>query len=274
MDNWIITGDKGFIGSRLRHIHGGMGYDLKAGQDIRNYIQLNDAIKGMDVVVHLAASPGVVQSINAPLMDFDHNVHGTINVLEAARQNKVRRVVLISSAAADDPKNPYGAAKGCMEAYAKAYSECYGMNILCLRFSNVYGPGSVDKDSCVALFCKQALHGDICVEGGQQERDFIHIDDVVNGIIAAAYSDIVGVINICSGKQYSIKHVADRIADKMQSKVRIATPRAGDHTPPPRSPAVVGEWHPIIELESGLDETIKYFEDLQRKETQALQYEC
>lgn len=169
--------------------------------DIRDPQACEKATKNTDVIVHLAANTGVAPSVDNPRLDMEANVIGTLNMLEAARQNKVKRFIFASSGApvgecdppiheelAAHPVSPYGASKLAGEGYCSAYYRTFGLETICLRFGNVYGPLSSHKSSVVAKFIRQALTGEVCeIYGdGTQTRDFIYIDDLVAAIIKAA----------------------------------------------------------------------------------------
>lgn len=212
--NLLITGGCGFIGARLiAHLadediaitvfdneSGGTADRLTPfprvrfiNGDVRNAAAVDAAVDGQDMIVHLAAQTDVITSVDAPEEDFDVNVAGGMNVLNAAVRHKVDRFVLASSAAplgeipppvnedaAPAPLSPYGAAKLAMEGYCSAYHASYGLKTASLRFSNVYGVGSLHKSSVDVLFIKRIFNGEpLTVFGdGEQTRDFIFVDDL------------------------------------------------------------------------------------------------
>lgn len=169
--------------------------------DIRDPRTCEAAAKDINVIVHLAANTGVAPSVENPRADMEANVIGTLNMLDAARQNKAERFIFASSGApvgeceppiheelAPHPVSPYGASKLAGEGYCSAYYRTFGIETISLRFGNVYGPLSSHKSSVVARFIRQALAGEVCeIYGdGNQTRDFIYIDDLTNAIIKAA----------------------------------------------------------------------------------------
>lgn len=258
----VITGGDGFIGTNFIERHGGISYDLVNGQDVRDFDQLCQYLSGQDVLIHLAASPGVPQSIDDPGNDFSHNVIGTWRALEAARQTGIQRVIFASSGSVQNARSPYAAGKASGEAYMMAYRESYGMSTLSLRFSNVYGPYSEDKTSVVASMIKSP---EIIVKGdGYQTRDFIHVFDVVDAIASCVDSDYTGVLNIATGIQTSINQVAYSIAKKMKKEVRHDAPSKGDVRSNPvditRAKCNLG-WEPEIGLWDGLDNTVDWFKE-------------
>lgn len=240
---WLITGGCGFIGRSLTrslvrqgghsirvldNLSVGSRGDLAAAAsqvdipvdvagwaapvtltvgDVEDAAAVMTVAAGADVVVHLAANTGVPQSVENPVSDCQTNVMGTLNVLEACRQQGVPRMVFASSGAplgvqnpplheelAPHPASPYGASKLAGEGYCSAYYQCFGVDAVVLRFGNVYGPGSGHKGSVVAKFIRQALAGEALeIYGdGSQSRDFIYIDDLVRAVQAAAQAPGVG----------------------------------------------------------------------------------
>jgi UDP-glucose 4-epimerase len=165
--------------------------------DIRNHDTCLKATKEIDVVVHLAAHAGVIPSIENPYFDFEVNALGTLNMLYAAVKNKVDKLIFASSNAplgeqvpplnegkAPKPLSPYGASKLTCEAYCSAFYGSYGLKTISLRFSNVYGPYCLHKNSVIAKFIKDViLKRELTIYGdGKQTRDFIHVDDLCNAI--------------------------------------------------------------------------------------------
>jgi len=190
------------------------------------------AARGMDVVVHLAANTGVGPSVEDPRQDCVTNVLGTFNYLEAARHAGVRRFVFASSGAPvgecnppiheempAHPVSPYGASKLAGEGYCSAYFRSFGLATVCLRFGNVYGPGSGHKFSVVAKFIKQAMNGETLeVYGdGTQTRDFIYIDDLVQAIRLAAHKQGVGgeVFQIATNRETTINELTEALVDEL-----------------------------------------------------------
>lgn len=169
--------------------------------DIKDSDTCLKASYAIDIIVHLAANTGVGPSVEDPRHDMEANVIGTFNMLEAARRNNVKRFIFASSGAsvgeceppiheelAAHPVSPYGAGKLAGEGYCSAYFRTFGLETVSLRFGNVYGPGSSNKNSVITKFIKQALTGEICkiFGDGNQSRDFIYIDDLTNAIMKVA----------------------------------------------------------------------------------------
>lgn len=163
--------------------------------DVREPADVEQCCTGADAVIHLAASTGIIQSIENPLEDCRNNVFGTLVLLESCRRKKVRRFVFASSSAplgeilppaheniVPRPISPYGASKLSGEAYCSAYRRSFGLSAMALRFSNIYGPFSWHKTSVVSQFMKHILEdAPLIVYGdGKQTRDFLFVEDLVD----------------------------------------------------------------------------------------------
>lgn len=242
-------------------------------------------VQGMDVIVHLAANTGVGPSVADPRSDCVTNVIGTLNYLEAARHNKVKRFVFASSGApvgeceppiheelAAHPVSPYGASKLAGEGYCSAYYRTFGIETLALRFGNVYGPGSGHKNSVVAKFIQQAIRGEtleIYGDGGQT-RDFIYIDDLVRAIRLAAAVDGIGgeVFQIATNAETTVSEIVNMLlpilADSGIQKVKIkhSEPRTGDvrrnFSDTSKAQKLLG-WQSETDLARGLRQTVDWF---------------
>ncbi len=258
--------------------------------DIRDAESAMKAAAGAEVIVHLAANTGVQPSIQDPVLDMECNVVGIVNYLEAARQNGVKSFVFASSSApigkaeppitetaVCKPISPYGASKMAGEAYCSAYNGSFGLKTVALRFSNVYGPLSVRKGSVVALFIRQALAGETWTLNGDgsQTRDFIHIDDIVSALITAADSPHGGEIyQISTQVETSVADMAEILADIFEKEAGVKT--TTQFGPPlnadvarswadiTKAREVLG-WNPQRELREGLEETVRWFLEEQRK---------
>ena len=259
----LITGGCGFIGTNLAEYLSGKGYRVRildnlssSSQvwtvnppptqqtaeliigDIRDKDMANQALKGVDAVVHLAAHTSVVGSLENPEENWDININGTLNLLEACRQNRVDKFIFASSNAAvgeqtppiDErtiprPLSPYGASKLAGEALCSAYYHSFGLKTISLRFANCYGPYSDHKSSVIARFMGWAREGKplIIYGDGNQTRDFIHVEDVCQAIYLSLmtldfYSE---VFQIASGVETTINELAEMIEEVTGNKLQI-----------------------------------------------------
>lgn len=191
--------------------------------DIRDPGAIDKLVRGVDAVVHLAAHTRVLDSIEDPALNFAINTHGTFNVLEAMRANGVTSFVGASTGGAilgevpppineeiaAKPASPYGASKLAGEGYCWAYAQSYGLKATSLRFSNIYGPHSRRKSSVVAAFIKNILDsGAVTVYGdGSQTRDYLHVEDLTDGIVRAIKNDAIGVYQLGFGAPTSVNEL-------------------------------------------------------------------
>jgi UDP-glucose 4-epimerase len=243
--------------------------------------------KDADVIVHLAANTGVAPSVENPRMDCEANVFGTLNYLEAARHCDVKRFVFASSGAPageveppiheelpPHPVSPYGASKLAGEGYCSAYFRSFGVETVCLRFGNVYGPLSGKKDSVVAKFIKCALDGlPLEIYGdGKQTRDFIYIDDLIRSIRLAASVESAGgeTFQIATNQETTVGELVEKLVPVLErfgvtgTKVAYGERRQGDvmrnFSDTTKAREVLG-WECQENLDSGLEKTVKWFLD-------------
>ena len=244
---YLVTGGAGFIGSHI------VDYLVAEGQEVRvvdnlstgkienlsdvidqiRFIEgdindkelMKEALKGVDYVFHLAAFISVPLSLENPEKCFEDNVDGTTNLLETARRNHVKKVVLTSSAAVygdsdqmplkEDAKttslSPYAASKRSNEIVAELYSRAFDLPTVCLRYFNVFGPRQSPKSyyaAVVPIFIEKQINNEpLIVHGdGKQTRDFVFVKDIVRANWMAMHNEDVNgeVINVCSGKQTSL----------------------------------------------------------------------
>jgi UDP-glucose 4-epimerase len=242
----LITGGCGFIGSNLIETlrrnqsceirvldneSSGSARDIAQFDveliegDITEVSDVNRALKGVDVVVHLAADTRVLDSIANPEHNFRTNVIGTFNILSRMKEAGVTTIVNASTGGAilgeveppvhegmaASPLAPYGASKLSAEGYCSAFSGAYGFSATSLRFSNVYGPRSYHKGSVVAHFFKQITAGkELIVYGdGTQTRDYVFVGDLCDGILHAMQSGQSGVLQLGTGIATTINELID-----------------------------------------------------------------
>ena len=298
----IVTGGAGFIGSHLAEElsrrgnkvvvvddlstgrMGNMELLLKTGDiefvrgSIMDLALLQELFQGTDYVFHQAAIPSVPRSIENPPASHEANITGTLNVLMAARDNGIKKVIyaLSSSVYGDtptlpkkedmppNPQSPYAVTKVASEYYCRIFHQIYGLPTVCLRYFNVYGPRQ-DPDSQYAAviprFIQRVLRNQppVIFGDGEQTRDFTFIKDVVEANILAAESDATGVFNIGGGEKISINQLAKLIIGLAGSSIEPVhqKPMPGDirHSLADISRARSFGYNPRHSLEKGLKET-------------------
>ena len=291
----IVTGGAGFIGSHLvdrlileNHdvavidnlsLGNNDFINLKAifyNEDITDYNKIRPLFDKVDVVFHLAADPRLQVSIEKPIETNKININGTLNVFQAAKEAGIKKIIFSSSCAvygdqllpihedmAPVPKSLYGLQKLVGENYARLYCELYGMQIVSLRYFNVYGPRKRMDGAypmVIPIFLKQKLQGEAMtiVGDGEQTRDYVHVSDVVLANIKAWKSDVSNgtIINIGSGRQTSVNeiamfiggdiiHVAGRIGEMRYIEADIK-----------KAKKLLG-WEPKIYIEDGIEQLKK-----------------
>jgi UDP-glucose 4-epimerase len=296
---YLVTGGAGFIGSHivealisrgdavrvldnfstgrrinLKHLS---SIDLIEG-DIRDAELVRAAICGVDYVIHQAALVSVTQSMVEPKTCHAVNVTGTLNVLEAAREFNVRRVVLASSCAVygdndelplretstTKPMSPYAASKLIGEIYCQTFQRAYGIPTVCLRYFNIYGPRQDPNGEYAAVISKFAqclksgvaptIYGD-----GYQTRDFVYVSDVVGANLAACETEsAVGeILNVATGRGISLLELVGTLNQILGTSIQpiFDAPRAGDiaHSRGDAGRlAVVASVRPTVTLAEGL----------------------
>jgi UDP-glucose 4-epimerase len=204
--------------------------------DICEYDQIKELFKDVDFVFHMAAEVSVEKSIHNPIETFEKNILGTVNILQCSKEYNVKRVVFSSTSAIygnnsvpnselqkDDPLNPYSVSKLAAEKICKMYTDLYGLETIIFRYFNVYGEGQPENGPyapVMGIFSKQKESGKplTIVGDGSQKRDFINVNDIVKANILAAISEIDSyhfgsIFNVGSGKNYSIKEIANMISN-------------------------------------------------------------
>lgn len=255
--------------------------------DIRDKELLLMATEGADVIVHLAANTGVPQSVQNPALDCEINIGGTLNLLESAKANDIKKFIFASSGAPlggalppirettlPSPLSPYGVSKLAGESYCSVYSHLYSISTVALRFGNVYGPGSFNKSSVVAKFIKCVLKGEqIEIYGeGNQTRDYIYIDDLVDALIRSALTELPGseIFQIATNKETTLLELTQLLRQAFQHfgvsniECNHSNARAGDALRNFSDISKAREmlnWHPKTKMIDGLCNTIKYFKD-------------
>jgi len=304
MKRVAVTGGAGFIGSHLAEELAGRGYyiiildDLSTGRmeniagllkkenvefirgSITELILLRELFQGVEYIFHQAALSSVPRSLEDPLTANEVNIKGTLNVLMAARENRVGKVVYASSSSVygnvlalpqredmpPNPISPYALTKLAGEYYGNIFRQIYGLSTVCLRYFNVYGSRQNPRSQYAAVIpaFMERISQDlppVIFGDGEQSRDFTFIQDVVQANILAAMNDAEGVYNIGSGKSVTINQLAKAILNLLHKDLKPIheEPRPGD----PRltladiSKARGFNYEPKWALEDGLRETIK-----------------
>ncbi len=245
---YIVFGGAGFIGSHMTDLLIAEGHEvtvvdnLLSGYmenvnpkakfikaDIRYLTDIKPLVEGADGVFVYAAIARTPWCIEDPILCHDTNVTGTLNILTACRIAGVKRVVLSSSNVVYAFETPYRASKLMVELYAETFNKMYGQNVVCLRYSNVYGPRQSEEGPSPNVFAalrkSKKEHGKLFITGdGEQSRDYTHVSDIVQGGLLAMKSDYKGVVDLCTGTNVSLNEVAKYF----DCPVEYIPERAGD----------------------------------------------
>ncbi len=265
MAKYLVTGGAGFIGCNLARFILARGHDVTVLdnfatgkkqnlRDIRKDITLVEgdirdrravarAVKGCKAIFHEAALGSVPRSVEDPVTSHDVNVNGTINILEEARRQGAKRVVFAASSSAygDQPTSPkhegmvtmpispYAASKVCCEAYMQAYASVYGLETLCLRYFNVFGPFQDPAGAYAAVipaFVSRILHNErpVVYGTGEQSRDFCYIQNVceANWLAANAPAKVCKgqVLNIACHKATTLNQILGKLKSLLGSDIK------------------------------------------------------
>lgn len=288
-----VTGGAGFIGSSLVDALVDLGHEVVVVDDLstgkREHLNasatlhmldisvgpdaLSDAFAGTSVIYHTAALARIQRSLADPLRTHAVNVTGTLNVLEAARRAKTRRVVYSSSSSVygdqptlpltedmrPGPLNPYAVQKLVGELYCANYSKVFGLETVCLRYFNVYGPRQAMEGAyklVIGVFLELRRRGEpLTIDGdGLQTRDFTHVSDVVRANELAGHSDRVGggePINIGTGIETSIRRIAELIGGPTVHRAPRGFDERFKRADPSRAERLLG-WRPTVRIDEGI----------------------
>ncbi len=298
----LVTGGGGFIGSNLvrgllergdtvrvldnfatgnRDNLDGVDVEVVEGE-LRSYERVHNAVRGAEVVFHLGALGSVPRSVQDPLTTSAVNVEGTLNVLLAARDEGVRRVVYASSssvygsaaalpaqeASPVDPISPYGVAKLAAERYCVSFSRVYeSFETVVLRYFNVFGPRQSPHSqyaAVVPLFLTAIAAGEpLTIFGdGEQSRDFTYVENVVEANLRAAEAERANgrIFNVAAGSPRSVNTLVETISELLgkPAERRFEPPRAGDlrdsYADISAAREILG-WEPAVDFEDGLRRT-------------------
>lgn len=299
----LVTGGCGFIGANLIPRLADLGCRVRVVDNLsRGYLAfiegvdvefvkgdicdtnaMDDVMKGVDAVIHLAAYGSVVESVDDPILNFDINARGTLNVLDAARKGGVKKLIFastggaligdaeppVSEESAPRPKSPYGASKLVGEGYCSAFAGSYDCSTVILRFGNIYGPVSAHKKGAVTAFCKSLLNEEpfVIYGDGSASRDFLYVDDLCDGILRALDHDLDPgtLLHLATGRETTISELADvlrAVAGKPDHDMIYKGARAGEvhrnFAGYGRAKAMLG-YEPRVSLEDGLRRTWEWF---------------
>lgn len=306
----LVTGGAGFIGSHivtalvergdevrvldnldtgsranLAHLAGSVEF---IEGDVTDPSAVAKAVEGVEIIFHQAALASVPRSVAAPLDTNAVCVTGTVNVLQAARQSGVRRVVYAGSSSAygNDPTpsksekivpapvSPYAAAKLAAEGYCQAFTETYGLETVTIRYFNVFGPRQ-DPDSeysaVIPIFVSLMLKGKrpTIYGDGLQSRDFTYVSDIVRGnLLAAAAQAVAGqVINVATGKQFTLLDLVASINRVLGTKIEpvFADARPGDVRESLADISLARKllkFEPQVAFDEGLERSIEYYRSI------------
>jgi len=283
IDNFL-TGKKENIASLLDKI------ELIEG-DIKDFETCRRALEGVDFVLHQAALPSVPRSIKDPLATNENNIRGTLNVLLASREAKVKKVVFASSSSVygDDthlpkiegregnPLSPYALSKQVGENYCRIFSRIYGLSTVFLRYFNIFGPRQDPFSQYAAVipnFITKMLEGEkpIIFGDGEQSRDFTFVSNVVEAnILASKAQDVSGeAFNIACGERTTVNSLANTINEVLNKNIDPVhdEPRPGDVK---NSYAEISKarkmlkYEPLVPFNEGLKKTINWYQERNRE---------
>jgi UDP-glucose 4-epimerase len=279
---YIVTGGCGFIGSHMVDKLVSSGHkvivfdNLLSGNidnlnkdaifenvDIRDIKSLRcviDKYDNIDGVFHFAAIARTPWCIDDPLLCYETNVMGTINIMEISREKKIKRVVLSSSNVVYAYLTPYRTSKEALEDIGECYNKMYGMSVIILRYSNVYGKRQSETGPSPNVFAalrksKRDIGKLIITGDGRQTRNYTHVSDIVEGNMMAMLSDYKGVIDLCTGKSVELNEAAKYF----ECPIEYTCERDGDIKHIIQSPleaySILG-WEAKVELEDGIRDVL------------------
>jgi len=311
MSQYLITGIAGFIGSSIARELLSRGEQVRGVDnfltgrqeniaeildrielreaDIADLEAMREACAGADYVLHQAAIPSVPKSVLDPLGSNRANVDGTVNVLVAARDAKVKRVVYAASSSAygdtptlpkheemrPDPISPYAVAKLASEHYMVSFYRCYGLETVCLRYFNIFGPRqdpTSPYSGVLAKFITQMLRGEQpTINGdGEQSRDFTYIDNTVEANLLActapAEKAAGQMFNVATGRRVTLNETFKILQDLTgyKGQPKYGAVRDGDvkHSLADISRAEAGlGYKPRVDFEEGLRRTVEWYRE-------------
>jgi nucleoside-diphosphate-sugar epimerase len=304
---YLVTGGAGFIGSNIVEELLKRGFSVRVldnfstGKrenlhpfekdieliegDIRSYHTVNQAVKGIDIILHQAALPSVPRSINDPLTTNDVNVGGTLNILDAAKDHKVKRIVFASSSSVygDNPElpkqedmmpkplSPYAVSKLASEKYCQVFGKLYNIETVVLRYFNVFGPRQDPNSQYSAVIPKfiklmtnnqsPTIYGD-----GTQSRDFTYISNIVEGNILAATAEVETglVMNCACHGQVTLNQLVQQLSELLNKTIK---PIYGERKPGDIKHSFANinliteklNYKPLVDFKEGLKRTVEFY---------------
>ena len=309
MAKYLVTGGAGFIGSHISEELVKRDHEVRildnflTGKkenivslldkiefiegDIKDFETCQHALEGVDFVLHQAALPSVPRSIKDPLTTNENNIRGTLNVLLASREAKVKKVVIASSSSVygDDthlpkiesrqgnPLSPYALSKLVGEHYCRIFSQIYGLSTVFLRYFNIFGPRQDPFSQYAAVipnFITKMLKGEkpIIFGDGEQSRDFTFVSNVVEAnILASKAQDVSGeAFNIACGERTTVNSLVNTINEVLNKNIDPVhdEPRPGDVK---NSFAEISKarkmlkYEPLVPFNEGLKKTINWYQE-------------
>lgn len=306
--NILVTGGAGFIGSHVADACISSGHSIFIIDDLsmgkREYLNSNAKFLKMDirdekvqevfqkekfdVLIHHAAQMDVRKSVEDPLFDASINILGTLNLLENCQSSGVRKFIFASTGGAiygeqdyfpaDEthpvrPCSPYGVSKLSIEKYLNYYHVVYGLNYICLRYANVYGPrqNPHGEAGVVAIFTSKMLAGEqpVINGDGKQTRDYVYVEDVVKANLSALSYNDSGIFNIGTGIETDVNQLFNMLKEYSHSKSREihGPPKKGEQQRSVLDYSMAKNalsWRPSIGLSEGLRKTVEYFKNHQK----------
>lgn len=310
MAKYLVTGGAGFIGSNIAEALANRGDEVRVLDnlstgyphnlnnidaeliegDITQADDVAKAVQGVDFVYHQAALASVPRSVKDPLATNDACVTGTLNVLHQAKEAGVKRVIYAASSSAygdqpfmskretdpNSPLSPYAVAKLAGELYCRAFYSTYGLETVCIRYFNVFGPrqdpGSA-YSAVIPLFITALLEGrqPVIYGDGEQTRDFTFIENVVHGNLLAASAPaekVAGkVFNLANGKTISLNQMLVKLNELLGTDVQpsFETARVGDVRDSLADISQAREclgYEPVVDFNTGLERSIEFYKTL------------